>query len=220
MRADIGVALDGGADRVIVADERGAIVNGDQLLAVIARSWRAKDRVTGGGVVSTVMANFSLERYLQTLGLSLARTPVGDRYVLADMRARGFNIGGEPSGHIILSDYTTTGDGFLTGLQILACVLEEGRPVSEVCNCFEPVPQLVRNIPYQGEKPLANPKVQKAIAAARGELNGSESLVARASGTEPVIRIMAEADDAQLVERAVANIVASMEPFQDPPPRG
>ncbi len=172
VRADIGIALDGDADRVIIADEQGKIVDGDQLLALIARTWGAKGRVKGGGVVSTVMANLGLERYLKNLGLGLARTPVGDRYVIAQMREHGYNIGGEPSGHIILSDYTTTGDGFLTALQILACVSEEGLPVSEVCNCFEPVPQLLRNITFKGEKPLANPKVKKAIEAAQTELNG------------------------------------------------
>jgi phosphoglucosamine mutase len=211
VRADIGIALDGDADRVIIVDEQGKIVDGDQLLALIARTWGAKGRVKGGGVVSTIMANLGLERYLQNLCLSLARTPVGDRYVIAHMREHGFNIGGEPSGHIILSDYTTTGDGFLTGLQILACVAEEGRPVSEVCNCFEPVPQLMRNISFKGEKPLSNPKVKKAIEAAQSELNGCGRLVVRASGTEPVIRIMAEADDIKLVERMVGQIAASME---------
>jgi phosphoglucosamine mutase len=211
VRADIGIALDGDADRVIIADERGAIVDGDQILALIARTWNAKGRVSGGGVVSTVMANLGLERYLKTLGLTLCRTPVGDRYVLASMRERGFNIGGEPSGHIILSDYTTTGDGFLTALQILACVAEEGRPVSEVCRCFEPVPQLLRNISFKGEKPLSKPKVKKAIEAAQTELNGCGRLVVRASGTEPMIRIMAEAEDMKLVERAVGQIAESVE---------
>ncbi len=211
VRADIGIALDGDADRVIISDEHGNIVDGDQLLALIARTWSAKGRVAGGGVVSTVMANLGLERYLQTFGLSLARTPVGDRYVIAHMRAHGFNIGGEPSGHIILSDYTTTGDGFLTALQILACVVEEERPVSEVCKCFEAVPQVMRNVSYKGEKPLTNQKVKKAIEAAQSELNGCGRLVVRASGTEPVIRIMAEADDIKLVERTVGQIIATME---------
>ncbi len=211
VRADIGIALDGDADRVIIIDEHGDIVDGDQLLALIARSWHAKGRIAGGGVVSTVMANLGLERYLQSLGLTLSRTPVGDRYVIGEMREHGFNVGGEPSGHIILSDYTTTGDGFLTALQILACVKEEGQPVSAVCRCFEPVPQLMRNVSYKGEKPLGRPKVKKAIEAARGDLNGCGRLVVRASGTEPVIRIMAEADDIKLVERAVGQIIASME---------
>jgi phosphoglucosamine mutase len=211
VRADIGIALDGDADRVIIVDEKGDIVDGDQLLALIAASWQAKGRVTGGGVVSTVMANLGLERYLQTLGLDLARTPVGDRYVIACMRESGRNVGGEPSGHIVLSDHTTTGDGFLTALQILACVVEQGLPVSQVCKCFEPVPQISRNVPYRGEKPLGNPEVKKAIESARDDLNGSGRLVVRASGIEPVIRIMAEADDVEPVERAVGQIVASME---------
>ncbi len=211
VRADIGIAFDGDADRVIVADERGRIVDGDQILALISRNWSAKGRVTGGGVVSTVMANLGLERYLENLGLSLARTAVGDRYVIAHMREHGLNIGGEPSGHIILSDYATTGDGFLTALQVLACVAEEGRPVSEVCHCFEPVPQFSRNIAFVGDKPLANPNVRVAIEAARSKLNGCGRLVVRASGTEPVIRIMAEADDIDLVERAVAHVAESIQ---------
>lgn len=211
VRADIGIAVDGDADRVIISDELGQIVDGDQLLALIARSWASKGRISGGGVVSTVMANLGLERHLKTLGLNLARTAVGDRYVIAEMRDRGFNVGGEPSGHIILSDHTTTGDGFLTALQILACVVEEERPVSEVCKCFQPVPQVTRNVSYKGEKPLGNATVTKAIEAARGELNGCGRLVVRASGTEPVIRIMAEADDIKLVERTVGQIIASME---------
>ncbi len=211
LRADVGIALDGDADRVIISNERGEAVEGDQLLALIARTWRSKGQLTGGGVVSTVMANAGLEQYLQRLGLRLERTPVGDHHVIAHMREHGLNVGGEPSGHIILSDYTTTGDGFLSALQILACVVAEGRPVSEVCQCFEPVPQLMRNIAYKGEKPLANAKVRAAIEAARGELNGSGRLVVRASGTEPVIRVMAEADDIKLVERAVCQIAASVE---------
>ncbi|MGO9486746.1 MAG: phosphoglucosamine mutase [Rhodomicrobium sp.] len=212
LRANIGIALDGDADRVLISDEHGNVVDGDQLLALIARNWGAKGLVSGGGVVSTVMANFGLERYLQTLGFRLERTPVGDRYVIAQMREHGFNIGGEPSGHIILSDYATTGDGFLTALQILACVMEESRPVSEVCKCFEPVPQRVRNISLNGQKtPLANPKVKKAIETARSELNGCGRLVVRPSGTEPVIRIMAEAENIGLVERAIDLVAASME---------
>jgi phosphoglucosamine mutase len=214
LRADIGIALDGDADRVIISDERGKIVDGDQLLALIARTWNSSGRVTGGGIVSTVMANVGLERYLQSLGLGLLRTPVGDRHIIAKMCQAGFNIGGEPSGHIILSDYATTGDGFLAALQILACVAVEERPVSELCRCFEPVPQLTKNIAYKGEKPLANAKVKKAIEAAEGELNGCGRLVVRASGTEPVIRIMAEAEDMAIAERAVGRIAASVEAYR------
>jgi phosphoglucosamine mutase len=210
VRADIGIALDGDADRVIIIDERGDVVDGDQLLALIAQSWLGKGQIAGGGVVSTVMANLGLERYLSALGLRLERTPVGDRYVIAHMREHGFNVGGEPSGHIILSDHTTTGDGFLTALQILACVVSEGRRVSEVCKCFEPVPQVLRSVTYEGEKPLAKPKVKKAIDAARGALNGCGRLVVRASGTEPVIRIMAEADDINAVEQAIETVAASI----------
>ncbi len=210
MRADVGIALDGDADRVVISDEHGKIVDGDQLLALIARTWNAAGRIRGGGIVSTVMANKGLERYLGSLGLSLTRTPVGDHHIISSMRQHGLNIGGEPSGHIILSDFTTTGDGFLTALQILACVTDECRPVSELCSCFQPVPQVMKNIAYKGEKPLANAKVKKAIEAAQGELNGSGRLVVRTSGTEPVIRIMAEADDVRLVERAIGRIVASV----------
>lgn len=210
MRADVGIALDGDADRVVISDEHGKIVDGDQLLALIARTWNAAGRIRGGGIVSTVMANKGLERYLGSLGLSLTRTPVGDHHIISSMRQHGLNVGGEPSGHIILSDFTTTGDGFLTALQILACVTDECRPVSELCSCFQPVPQVMKNIAYKGEKPLANAKVKKAIEAAQGELNGSGRLVVRTSGTEPVIRIMAEADDVRLVERAIGRIVASV----------
>jgi phosphoglucosamine mutase len=211
LRADIGIALDGDADRVIVCDERGNIVDGDQLLGLITRTWKSAGRVTGGGIVSTVMANMALERYLKSLGLSLSRTAVGDHHVIAQMRREGRNIGGEPSGHIILADYTSTGDGFLTALQILACVAVERRPVSELCRCFEAVPQLTRNIPYKGGKPLENAKVKKAIQTAQGELNGHGRLIVRVSGTEPVIRIMAEAEDLTMVERTVGQIAASVE---------
>jgi phosphoglucosamine mutase len=210
LRADIGIALDGDADRVIISDEQGRIVDGDQLLALIARTWQSTGRVTGRGIVSTVMANIGLERFLQSLGLSLSRTAVGDQHIIAQMRQDGCNIGGEPSGHIILSDYASTGDGFLAALQILACVAAERRPVSAVCRCFEPVPQVTRNIPYKGEAPLDNIKVKKAIQAAEGELNGCGRLIVRASGTEPIIRIMAEAEDLTLVERTVGQIAASV----------
>jgi phosphoglucosamine mutase len=211
VRADIGIALDGDADRVLISDELGKIVDGDQLLALIARTWNSTGRVRGGGIVSTVMANAGLERYVQSLGLSLTRTPVGDRHIISSMRQHGFNIGGEPSGHVILSDYTTTGDGFLTALQVLACVAAVCRPVSELCACFEPVPQLMKNIAYKGEKPLADAKVKKAIEAAQEELNGCGRLVVRTSGTEPVIRVMAEADDMKVAEGAIQRIVASVE---------
>jgi phosphoglucosamine mutase len=210
LRADIGIALDGDADRVIIVDESGSIIDGDQLLALIAKSFQAKGRLSGSEVVSTVMANLGLERCLEGLNLRLHRTPVGDRHVIAAMREKGLNVGGEPSGHIILSDYTTTGDGFLTALQILACVIEQGGRVSEVCNCFEPVPQVLRNVSYRGRQPLGDPRVKKAIESARGELNGAGRLIVRASGTEPVIRIMAEGDNPQIVRRVVDDIAASM----------
>ena len=160
MRADIGIALDGDADRVVIVDERGHLVDGDQLLAVIAESWRDDGRLAKPGVVATVMSNLGLERHLQTLELSLVRTPVGDRYVLEHMREHGYNLGGEPSGHIILSDYTTTGDGLVAALQVLAVVKKLDKPVSQVCHRFEPLPQVLKNVRYRSGKPLENSKVR------------------------------------------------------------
>ena len=170
MRADIGIALDGDADRVMIVDERGHVVDGDQLLAVIAESWKEDGRLQRPGVVGTVMSNLGLERYLGGIGLELIRTPVGDRYVLEHMRTHGYNIGGEPSGHIILSDYTTTGDGFVAALQLLAVVKRSDKPVSEVCHRFEPLPQVLKNVRYQKGKPLENAGVRLAIASAEKKL--------------------------------------------------
>src|SRR5215469_13291985 len=206
MRADIGIALDGDADRVILVDERGHLVDGDQLLAVIAESWQEDGRLAKPGVVSTVMSNLALERHLARLGLSLLRTPVGDRYVLEHMRAHGFNVGGESSGHIILSDYTTTGDGFVAALQVLAVVKKKNKPVSEVCHRFEPLPQVMRNVRYRSGKPLELVPVRSAIAEGENRLNGHGRLVIRPSGTEPVIRIMGEGDDKAMVEEVVDGI--------------
>src|SRR5437899_7275485 len=172
MRADIGIALDGDGDRVLIADERGRLVDGDQLLAVIAESWQADGRLAKPGVVASVMSNLGLERYLGTLGISLARTPVGDRYVLEQMRADGLNVGGESSGHIILSDYTTTGDGLLTALQVLAVVKKRDQPVSKVCHRLDPLPQILKNVRYASGKPLENAKVPSAIADAQARLHG------------------------------------------------
>lgn len=210
MRADIGIALDGDADRVMIVDEKGHIVDGDQILAVIAESLKEDGRLTGAGVVSTVMANLGLERHLQGQGLTLARTPVGDRYVLEHMREHGFNIGGEPSGHIILSDYTTTGDGFIAALQVLAVVRRLGRPVSEICHRFEPLPQIHRNVRYRSGRPLEAPHVRAAIESGEARLQGHGRLVIRPSGTEPVIRVMGEGDDRTLVEQIVEEIAGAL----------
>jgi len=210
MRADIGIALDGDADRVIIIDERGRAVDGDQLLAVIAESWKEDGRLVKPGVVATVMSNLGLERHLAGLGIELIRTPVGDRYVLEHMRAHGYNIGGEQSGHIILSDYTTTGDGFVAALQVLAVVKRKGKPVSELCHRFEPLPQVLKNVRYQKGKPLENAAVRSAIASAERKLGRGGRLLVRPSGTEPVIRVMAEGDDKALVEAAVDDVVEAL----------
>jgi len=210
MRADIGIALDGDADRVIIVDEKGYVVDGDQIMAVIAASFKEDDRLARPGIVATVMSNLALERHLATLGLSLARTPVGDRYVLEHMREHGYNVGGEPSGHIILSDYTTTGDGFVAALQVLAVVKRQNRPVSEVCRRFEPLPQVLRNVRYRSGRPLEVPQVRTVIEGATTRLNGSGRLVVRPSGTEPVIRVMAEGDDPALIEEIVDEIAGAL----------
>ena len=206
MRADVGVALDGDADRVVIADEHGHLIDGDQLLAVIAESWAEERLLTKPGIVGTVMTNLGLERHLASLKLSLVRTPVGDRYVLEHMREHGYNVGGEQSGHIILSNYTTTGDGFIAALQMLAVVKKKGKPVSEVCHRFEPLPQVLRNVRYRSGKPLELTQVRSAIAEGESKLNGHGRLVIRPSGTEPVIRIMGEGDDKAMVEEIVDGI--------------
>jgi len=210
MRADIGVALDGDADRLIIADERGRVIDGDQLLAVIAESWKDDGRLAVEGIVATVMSNLGLERYLQKLDLSLARTPVGDRYVLDHMRSHGYNVGGEASGHIILSDYTTTGDGLLAALQVLAVVKKNGRPASEVCHRFDPLPQVLKNVRYNSGAPLENEQVRSAIELAQARLNVHGRLIIRPSGTEPVIRVMGEGEDKMLVEEIVDGIVDAL----------
>jgi phosphoglucosamine mutase len=210
MRADVGIALDGDADRVLVIDERGHLVDGDQLLAVIAQSWKEDGRLSKPGIVATVMSNLGLERFLKGEGLDLVRTPVGDRYVLEQMLRQGYNLGGEPSGHIIMSDFTTTGDGFVSALQVLSVVQKLGRPVSEVCHRFEPLPQILKNVRYRTGKPLDDPEVKSAISAAEQRLNGSGRLLVRSSGTEPVIRVMGEGDDRDVVEEAVDMIVSAL----------
>lgn len=204
--AHIGIALDGDADRLIIVDERGQIVDGDQLMALVTKSWHAAGRLKGGGLVATVMSNLGLERYLGGLGLVLERAKVGDRYVLEAMRAKGFNVGGEQSGHIILSDYSTTGDGLVAALQVLAVLVEDGRPASEVLTLFEPLPQLLKNVRFNGGQPLDTDSVKGVIAAAEARLSGTGRLVIRKSGTEPLIRVMAEGEDMGLVERVVDEI--------------
>lgn len=206
VRADIGVALDGDADRVVIVDEKGQIVDGDQLMAVIAESWKRRGKLAAGGIVATVMSNLGLERYLSSLELTMVRTPVGDRYVVEHMRKHGFNVGGEQSGHIVMSDFTTTGDGLVSALQVLAVAATSGRPVSEVCSRFTPVPQLLKNVRFGAGAPLSDSNVQKAIDAAKDKLGKSGRLVIRPSGTEPVIRVMAEGDDEGLVEAVVDDI--------------
>ena len=209
--ADIGLALDGDADRLIVCDEEGEIVDGDQLMALIALGLKARGELKGGNVVSTVMSNLGLERKLAEHGLGLSRTQVGDRYVLEEMRRSGCNVGGEQSGHIILADHSTTGDGLVAGLQVLAALVEEKRPASALLRQFEPVPQLLKNVRFSGQDPLALDAVKKQIAAAEAELNARGRLVIRKSGTEPLIRVMAEGDDPALVERVVDEVCAAVE---------
>ena len=204
--ADIGLALDGDADRLIVVDERGETVDGDQLMALIATRLQAAGQLRGGGVVATVMSNLGLERYLAGIGLTLERAKVGDRYVLERMREGGFNVGGEQSGHMILADHGTTGDGLVAALQVLAALVRSGRKASEMLHLFDRVPQLLRNVRYAGGAPLEAASVRAAIAEAEAELAGTGRLVIRPSGTEPVIRVMAEGDDAAQVERLVSTI--------------
>ncbi len=208
MRADIGIALDGDADRVLIADENGRIIDGDQIMAVVAESWLERGQLTAGGVVATIMSNLGLERYLASLKLSMPRTDVGDRYVVEHMRKHGYNVGGEQSGHIILSDFTTTGDGLVTAMQILAVVVNSGKPVSEVCNRFDPVPQFMENVRYSVPRPLEKKRVREAIKEGRSRLGNTGRLVIRPSGTEPVIRIMGEGDDEKLVRSVVKDIAA------------
>lgn len=204
--ADIGIALDGDADRLIVVDEKGAIVDGDQIMALIGASWARQGRLKGGGVVATVMSNLGLERFLAGQGLTLERTKVGDRYVLERMKSGGFNVGGEQSGHMILSDHATTGDGTLAGLQVLAELVASGKPASELLHQFDAVPQLLKNVRFAGGAPLDDAHVKAAIADGEAALAGRGRLVIRASGTEPLIRVMAEGDDASQVESVVDSI--------------
>ena len=211
VRADIGIALDGDADRVIIIDEKGDVVDGDQLMAVVATSFAEDGRLSKPGIVATVMSNLGLERYLAGQGLSLLRTKVGDRYVVEAMRAEGYNVGGEQSGHIVLSDYATTGDGLVAALQLLAVVKRQGRPVSEICHRLDPVPQLLKNVRIaSGAKPMADGTVNAAIAAASARLGGNGRILVRPSGTEPLIRVMGEGDDADLVAEVVGDIAEAI----------
>ena len=208
--AHIGIALDGDADRLIVADEHGTLVDGDQLMALVVTDWARRGLLKGGGLVATVMSNLGLERYLTAQGLTLERTAVGDRYVLEAMRARGFNIGGEQSGHIILSDYATTGDGLVAALQILAVMVQSGKPASELLHLFDPLPQLLKNVRFSGGAPLEADAVKRVIAAGEARLNGTGRLLIRKSGTEPLIRVMAEGEDIGLVTEVVDEICAAV----------
>ena len=207
VRADIGIALDGDADRVLIVDEQGSVVDGDQLMALIGETWAADGLLKGNGIVATVMSNLGLERFLGSKGLGLERTKVGDRYVVEHMRKHNFNVGGEQSGHIVLSDFGTTGDGLVAALQVLACVKRTNKTVSEVCHRFDAVPQLLKNVRISSGKPLDDKVVKQAIADAESELSTRGRLVIRASGTEPLIRVMAEGDDRGQIERIVNDLV-------------
>ena len=210
-RADIGIALDGDADRLIICDESGTIIDGDQIMALIARSWKAAGKLTAPGIVSTVMSNLGLERYLNSLDLELIRTQVGDRYVVEHMRNNGYNVGGEQSGHIVLKDFSTTGDGLIAALQILAVLKTESKPVSELCHSFDPLPQLLKNVRFKRGEPLNEKDVLAAIAEGENRLGKSGRLVIRKSGTEPLIRVMGEGDDAKLVNSVVRDICSAIE---------
>ncbi|MFZ7090102.1 phosphoglucosamine mutase [Primorskyibacter sp. 2E233] len=209
--ADVGICLDGDADRIILIDETGQVADGDQIMALMAARWAEEDRLNGGALVATVMSNLGLERFLHAKGLRLERTQVGDRYVVEAMRAKGFNLGGEQSGHIVMTDYATTGDGLMAGLQFLAEMVRTGQPASELTRSFDPVPQLLKNVRYAaGQTPLETLAVQQAIAEAEGQLTGKGRLLIRKSGTEPLIRVMAECEDEALLTQVVDGIVAEV----------
>jgi phosphoglucosamine mutase len=210
-RADFGIALDGDADRVVMSDESGNLIDGDQILGLIARSWSKSDRLKGGGVVGTVMSNAGLERFLSTLNLRLARAAVGDRYVIEIMRREGFNVGGEQSGHIVLNDFSTTGDGLIAALQVLAVLAQDGKPASEAASVFEPLPQVLENVRIHHGSPLTDARVTERIKACEARLNGSGRILVRKSGTEPVIRVMAEGDDEALVRSVVQDVVTAIQ---------
>jgi phosphoglucosamine mutase len=210
-RADLGIALDGDADRVIIADEHGTIVDGDQIIGLIAKAWRADGRLAKPGVVTTVMSNLALERFLKGQKLKLERTPVGDRYVSAKMREGGYNLGGEQSGHIVLSDFAPTGDGLIAALQVLAAMVGEGKKASELLNLFTPYPQILENVRLVNGVSAESPKVKSAITAAETRLGESGRVLVRKSGTEPVLRVMAEGEDEAAVRAAVREIVEAVQ---------
>jgi phosphoglucosamine mutase len=211
-RADLGISLDGDADRVVICDEKGRIIDGDQILALIARSWTKSGMLKGGGIVATVMSNLGLERYLNAMNLKLARTAVGDRYVVEHMREHGYNVGGEQSGHVVLNDFSTTGDGLIAALQVLAVLAESGLRASDAAHLFEPMPQILKNVRFRpGAKPLENQEVASAIQAGEARLGNNGRLLIRKSGTEPLIRVMGECDDEKLVNTVVSDIVRVIE---------
>ncbi|WP_108814733.1 phosphoglucosamine mutase [Loktanella sp. Alg231-35] len=210
--AHVGICLDGDADRVMILDEKGQVADGDQIMALMAGRWADQERLNGGTLVATVMSNLGLERYLDGRGLRLERTSVGDRYVVEAMRANGWNLGGEQSGHIVMTDYATTGDGLLAGLQFLAAMIETGQPASTLTKSFDTVPQMLKNVRYAaGQDPLGAAQVQKSIADAEVKLSGKGRLLIRKSGTEPLIRVMAECEDDDLLSQVVDGIVAEVE---------
>lgn len=208
--ADVGIALDGDADRIIMVDEKGQEVDGDRLMALIASRWADTGELKGGGVVTTVMSNMGLERYLNGKGLDLVRTQVGDRYVVEKMRADGYNVGGEQSGHMVMTDYATTGDGTLAALQALAVISEGGKPVSEAVRLFDPLPQILKNVRFGGGAPLESSRVQESIAEGEARLDGTGRVLIRKSGTEPLIRVMAEGEDESLVKQVVDDIAETI----------
>ena len=209
--ADIGIALDGDADRVLIADETGNLLNGDLLMAIVAESWQRRGKLNGGGIVATVMSNLGLEHYLRDIGLTLERTQVGDRYVVDHMRANGFNVGGEQSGHIVLSDYNTTGDGLIAAIEVLSALKDTGNSVSELGRRFQPYPQILENVRFKGNSPLDNKTVKEALDDGESRLKASGRILVRKSGTEPLIRVMAEGTDQALVQSVVADIVTAIE---------
>ncbi len=209
--ADLGIALDGDADRVMVVDEAGTLIDGDQLMALIASHWQDMGTLKGGGVVATVMSNLGMERYLNEQGLDLVRANVGDRYVMQHMRDQGYNLGGEQSGHIILGDYSTTGDGLIAALQVLAVLVERDKPASEICRLFDPLPQLLKNVRFSSGSPLENEGVIRAVKSAEEKLGSSGRLLVRPSGTEPLIRVMAEGDDETLIDTVVNDVIGEIE---------
>ncbi|MCG0994795.1 phosphoglucosamine mutase [Acetobacter indonesiensis] len=215
-KAHLGIALDGDADRVLISDETGRLIDGDQILALIAQSWARDGRLVGNSVVATVMSNMGLERFLQNLNVGLERTAVGDRYVVERMRELGTNIGGEQSGHMVLTDFATTGDGLIAALQILAVLVEDGRPASEVCRMFQPFPQKLQNVRFKGASPLEADSVQAKKDEVEKLLSGRGRLVLRKSGTEPLVRVMAEAEDAALVDDVVTQMCNALEAVSEP----